>query len=131
MTRRDQVATAIIVVGIILIAVGGSKESTCYTLAEVMVSSKEGRYMRVKCVRFMFAFLSAELVFAAAVYRLHSWRPCDLFLCLRLLRLCKSYQALRWALVAKLPPHPKTSHVRIPDAFRLARCSGVCAVTIC
>lgn len=38
MTRRDQIATAIIVVGIILIAVGGSKEATCYTLDEVIVS---------------------------------------------------------------------------------------------
>ena len=37
MTRRDQVATCIIVVGIILIAVGGTKESTCYTLDDLVV----------------------------------------------------------------------------------------------
>jgi hypothetical protein len=37
MSRRDAVATAFIVVGIILVAVGGSKESTCFTIEELVV----------------------------------------------------------------------------------------------
>lgn len=62
LTRRDQIATLIIVAGIILIAVGGSKEATCYTLDELVVSPA---WIALACpprpLLFTLAHLSPEL----------------------------------------------------------------------
>jgi hypothetical protein len=36
MTKRDCIATTLITIGIVLIAVGGSKSEACYTLDEIV-----------------------------------------------------------------------------------------------